>query len=76
MVFGLGQTRTNGIGRPGGNCLFWGLYLCLNNKSSNMTKWIIIGVIGVLVIMGFSSYNGLVTKEEGVGKAWGNVESD
>lgn len=41
-----------------------------------MTKWIIIGVIGVLVIMGFSSYNGLVTKEEGVGKAWGNVESD
>ncbi len=41
-----------------------------------MTKWILIGVVALLVIMGFSSYNGLVTKEEGVGKAWGNVESD
>ena len=41
-----------------------------------MTKWIIIGVLGLLVIVGFSSYNGLVTKEENVGKAWGNVESD
>ena len=41
-----------------------------------MTKWIIIGVLGVLVIMGFSSYNGLVGKQEDVGKAWGNVESD
>ena len=41
-----------------------------------MTKWIIIGVVALLVIMGFSSYNGLVTKEEGVSKAWGNVESD
>ncbi len=41
-----------------------------------MTKWIVIGVLGVLVIMGFSSYNGLVGKQEDVGKAWGNVESD
>lgn len=41
-----------------------------------MTKWIIIGVLGVLVLMGFSSYNGLVSKQEDVGKAWGNVESD
>ena len=41
-----------------------------------MIKWIIIGVLGVLVLMGFSSYNGLVSKEEDVGKAWGNVESD
>ena len=41
-----------------------------------MTKWIIIGVLGLLVIMGFSSYNGLVGKQEDVGKAWGNVESD
>jgi len=41
-----------------------------------MTKWIIIGVVAVLVLMGFSSYNGLVSGEENVGKAWGNVESD
>ncbi len=41
-----------------------------------MTKWIIIGVLGLLVLVGFSSYNGLVSKEENVSKAWGNVESD
>lgn len=41
-----------------------------------MTKWIVIAVLGILVIMGFSSYNGLVSKEEDVGSAWGNVESD
>ena len=41
-----------------------------------MTKWIIIGVLAVLVLAGFGSYNGLVTKEEAVGLAWGNVESD
>lgn len=41
-----------------------------------MTKWIIIGALAVLVLLGFSSYNGLVGKEEDVGKAWGNVESD
>jgi LemA protein len=41
-----------------------------------MTKWIIIGVLGLLVLMGFGSYNSLVANEENVGKAWGNVESD
>jgi LemA protein len=54
---------------------FWS-YLCENQKNIIMTKWIIIGVLGILVIMGFNSYNGLVTKEEAVGLAWGNVESD
>jgi LemA protein len=41
-----------------------------------MTKWIIIGVLALLVIWVFSSYNGLVSKEQEVNKAWGNVESD
>ncbi|MFN8311527.1 MAG: LemA family protein [Cyclobacteriaceae bacterium] len=41
-----------------------------------MTKWIIIGVLALLVIWVFSSYNGLVSKEQDVNKAWGNVESD
>ena len=41
-----------------------------------MTKWIIIGAVAVLVLLGFGSYNGLVSKDEDVGKAWGNVESD
>lgn len=35
---------------------------------------ILIGLI-VLVVMGFSSYNGLVEKEEGVSTAWSQVEN-
>lgn len=41
-----------------------------------MRKYIIWIVLGLLVLMGFSSYNGLVSNEEAVSKAWGNVESD
>lgn len=41
-----------------------------------MKKYIPWIILGVLVLMSFSSYNGLVGKEENVGNAWGNVESD
>ncbi|MBL7848029.1 MAG: LemA family protein [Cyclobacteriaceae bacterium] len=41
-----------------------------------MRKYIIWIVLGALVLLGFSSYNGLVGKQENVGLAWGNVESD
>ena len=41
-----------------------------------MKKYIPWIILIILVLMGFSSYNGLVTKEEAVGNAWGNVESD
>jgi LemA protein len=41
-----------------------------------MKKYIIWIVLGILVLIGFSSYNGLVGKQENVGLAWGNVESD
>ncbi|HRI77910.1 MAG TPA: LemA family protein [Cyclobacteriaceae bacterium] len=41
-----------------------------------MKKYIPWIIVIILVLMAFSSYNGLVTKEEAVGKAWGNVESD
>jgi len=41
-----------------------------------MRKYIIWIVLGILVLLGFSSYNGLVSKQENVGLAWGNVESD
>ena len=41
-----------------------------------MIKWIVIGVVVVLVIMGFSSYNGLVKLDVEVSRAWSNVESD
>lgn len=41
-----------------------------------MRKYIIWIVLGILVLLGFSSYNGLVSKEENVNLTWGNVESD
>jgi LemA protein len=41
-----------------------------------MTKWIVIGVVAILVIMGFSSYNGLVKLNQEVNRSWSNVESD
>jgi LemA protein len=40
-----------------------------------MQKWIIIGVIVILVLWIFSSYNGLVSKDEAVSSQWANVES-
>lgn len=41
-----------------------------------MGKYIIWIVLGILVVLAFTSYNGLVSKQENVGLAWGNVESD
>lgn len=40
-----------------------------------MQKWIIIGVLVLLVLWVFGSYNGLVTKDEAVSSQWANVES-
>lgn len=40
-----------------------------------MKKWIWIGVIVVVALFLFSSYNGLVGKEERVRSAWSNVET-
>jgi len=33
-------------------------------------------VVGILVLWGFSSYNGIATKDQEVKRAWGDVESD
>jgi len=41
-----------------------------------MKKYIIWIVLAILVLLGFTSYNGLVSKQESVNLAWGNVESD
>ncbi|HWA34138.1 MAG TPA: LemA family protein [Cyclobacteriaceae bacterium] len=41
-----------------------------------MTKWIVIAVVAILVIMGFSSYNGLIKLNQEVNRNWSNVESD
>ena len=44
-----------------------------------MKKWITLGVIGLLIILMISSvvgsYNGMVTKEEGVTEKWSQVEN-
>ena len=40
-----------------------------------MKKWIWIGVVALVAIFCYTSYNGLVTKEEGLDSAWSNVET-
>lgn len=42
---------------------------------TNMKKWIVPIVIGVLILFGIFSYNGLVGKEADAKTAWSNVES-
>ena len=40
-----------------------------------MKKWIWIGVVAVVVIFFYATYNGFVNKEEGLKSAWFNVET-
>ena len=40
-----------------------------------MKKWIWIGVVAVVVILLYATYNGFVNKEEGLKTAWSNVET-
>ncbi len=40
-----------------------------------MKKWIWIGVVALVAIFCYTTYNGLVTKEEGLDNAWSNVET-
>ena len=40
-----------------------------------MKKWIWIGVVAVVVIFFYATYNGFVNKEEGLKTAWSNVET-
>src|SRR5687768_2719161 len=42
----------------------------------NLTLWIVLGIILILVFVGCGQYNGLVTQDESVKKAWNNVQSD
>ncbi len=39
------------------------------------STWIILAVVAVVAIYGYMTYNGFVTKEEGVRSAWSNVET-
>lgn len=38
-------------------------------------NWIILGVVAVIAMWAISTYNGMVSKEEKVGQAWGDVEA-
>ena len=40
-----------------------------------MNKWIALGVVTLLAIFGFKTYNGLVEKDEAVATEWSNVET-
>ena len=40
-----------------------------------MKKWIWIGVVALVAIFCYTTYNGLVTKEEGLDNPWSNVET-
>ena len=40
-----------------------------------MKKWIWIGVVAVVAIFFYASYNGFVNREEGLKSAWSNVET-
>lgn len=44
-------------------------------KKFGTKKIIICAVVAIVAIWGISSYNGLVSKEEGVSTAWSNVEN-
>ena len=40
-----------------------------------MKKWIWIGVVAVVAIFFYATYNGFVNREEGLKSAWSNVET-
>lgn len=44
-------------------------------NSKNITRLAILGVVVILAMFGCGSYNGLVTTDENLSKAWNNVES-
>jgi LemA protein len=41
----------------------------------NKGLWILLGILAVVVVWAISGYNGLVSSDEDVNKAWANVES-
>ena len=44
-------------------------------KSKNITLWVVLGILAVVAVWGFSSYNSLVGQEENVDKTWANVQN-
>lgn len=44
-------------------------------RPRNLTLWIVLGIILVLAFVGCGQYNSMVTEDENVKQAWGNVQS-
>ena len=42
----------------------------------NITTWVIVGILALVLFMGCNGYNGLVKQEESVKKAWNNVQTE
>lgn len=45
-------------------------------RSRNLTLWVVLGIVVLLVFMGCGSYNSLVNQDESVKNAWNKVQSD
>lgn len=45
-------------------------------RSRNLTLWIVLGIVVILIFMGCGSYNSLVSQDETVKNAWNKVQSD
>jgi len=42
----------------------------------NITLWVILGLVLILGVWGCSGYNGVITQDENVSKAWNNVNTE
>ncbi len=42
----------------------------------NITTWVILGILALVLFMGCNGYNGLVKQDESVKKAWNNVQTE
>ncbi|HET7898279.1 MAG TPA: LemA family protein, partial [Flavisolibacter sp.] len=45
-------------------------------RSRNLTLWVVLGIIVILLFMGCGSYNNLVSQDETVKNTWNRVQSD
>jgi LemA protein len=45
-------------------------------RPRNLTLWIVLGIVVIILFWGCSGYNGLVKQDEVVKQSWGNVQSD
>lgn len=73
--FGTGAWLVNGAG--GGDCggLMRNEFKFKYINSFCYEKWIWIGVVAVVAIFFYATYNGFVNREEGLKSAWSNVET-